>query len=100
MIWRLIKISVGSYFFSSLLFLTLLLATFLLNNYEQALAILKDSPVVLARVMDDMDISDAGVFAKWLDEERVYLQGLKTEPEGETLQMEYYQKLINLWASE
>jgi hypothetical protein len=50
--------------------------------------------------MYDMGISDVGVFEEWLDEEKVYLQGLKTEPEEETLQMEYYQKLINLWASE
>jgi hypothetical protein len=77
-----------------------LLATFLWNNYNQALDILKDSPKVLARIMYDMGISDVGVFEEWLDEEKVYLQGLKTEPEEETLQMEYYQKLINLWASE
>lgn len=50
--------------------------------------------------MHDMGISDVGVFEAWLDEEKVYLQGLKTEPEEETLQMEYYQKLINLRASE
>jgi len=99
MIWRLIRTSVGSYFLRGFLFLTLLLATFLLHNYEQALAILKDSPAVLARIMLDMGISDGGVFAGWLDEERAYLQGLKTEPEEETLQMEYYQKLVNFRAS-
>ncbi|KAG0708391.1 hypothetical protein DFH29DRAFT_1045059 [Suillus ampliporus] len=32
-------------------------------------------------------------------EEKVYLQGLCTEPELETLQMEYWQKLVNLSAS-
>jgi hypothetical protein len=33
------------------------------------------------------------VFGDWLNEEKEYLQGLKTETE--TLQMEYYQKLVN-----
>lgn len=32
-------------------------------------------------------------FSTWLKEEREYLQGLKKEPEVETLQMEYYAKL-------
>jgi hypothetical protein len=77
-----------------------LLATFLLNNYKQALSILKHSPEVLARIMLDMGISDVSVFKQWLDKERVYLEGLKMEPVAETLQMEYYQKLINFWDSE
>jgi hypothetical protein len=77
-----------------------LLATFLLNNYKQALDILKDSPKLLTRIMLDMDISGVEVFEDWLSEEKEYLQGLKTEPKEETLQMEYYQKLINFWASE
>lgn len=50
--------------------------------------------------MLDMGISEVGVFEKWLDEEKTYLQGLTKEPKEETLQMEYFQKLINLWASE
>ena len=47
-----------------------------------------------------MGILTVDVFEDWLKEGREYLQGLKTEPEVETLQMEYYQKLINLHASE
>jgi Kyakuja-Dileera-Zisupton transposase len=77
-----------------------LLATFLLNNYKQALGILENSPKILARIMIDMGISSVDVFDNWLDEEKEYLLGLKTEPEAETLQMEYYQKLINFCASE
>ena len=50
--------------------------------------------------MLEMGISDVRIFDEWLVEEREYLQGLKTEPEEETLQMEYYQKLVNFWASE
>ena len=81
-------------------FLILSPATFLLNNYNQALGILRDSPETLERIMLDMDIPTVDVFEDWLKEEREYLQGLKTEPDAETLQMEYYQKLINLHASE
>jgi hypothetical protein len=50
--------------------------------------------------MTDLGIADAGVFEKWLDEERVYLKGLQKEPITETLETEYYQKLVNLHASE
>jgi hypothetical protein len=50
--------------------------------------------------MLDMSISTVEVFESWLNEEKVYLQGLKMEPEAETLQMEYYQRLVNLHASE
>lgn len=50
--------------------------------------------------MIDMGILGVEVFNEWLDKEKVYLEGLKTEPEEETLQMEYYQKLINFRASE
>jgi len=75
-------------------------ATFLLNNYWQALWILKDSPKTLACIMLDIHISNADIFEDWLKEERVYLRGLKMEPAAETLQMEYFQKLVNLYASE
>jgi hypothetical protein len=50
--------------------------------------------------MKDLGITDDKVFKTWIQEERTYLQGLKKEPVDETLQMEYYQRLINLWASE
>jgi hypothetical protein len=50
--------------------------------------------------MLDLNITDEKVFADWLEEEKVYLQGLRTEPQEETLQMEYWQKLVNLQGSE
>jgi hypothetical protein len=73
---------------------------FLLNNYKQASKIIEETPKLIARTMKDLGVSDVRVFDTWLDEERAYLQGLKKEPAVETLQMEYYQKLVNLWASE
>jgi hypothetical protein len=50
--------------------------------------------------MTDLRITDAKVFDEWREEERVYLEGLQKEPITEMLEMEYYQKLVNLRASE
>jgi hypothetical protein len=49
--------------------------------------------------MEDLGLSDPEVFETWHEEERKYLDGLSREPLVETLEMEYYQKLINLGAS-
>jgi hypothetical protein len=72
---------------------------FLVNNYVQALDILKGQSA-LDKTMADLGVPDAGEFAVWLEEERVYLKGLLKEPIHETVEMEYYQKLVNLNASE
>ena len=74
-------------------------ADFLYGNYKQALGIVNDGNAVLPRLMRDLGIADESVFERWLQEEKVYLQGLTREPEEETLQMEYWQKLTNLTAS-
>lgn len=50
--------------------------------------------------MLDLEIGDPATFNKWLEEEKTYLEGLTKEPEEETLQVEYYQKLLALWGSE
>ena len=50
--------------------------------------------------MHNQNIANVGVFDKWLAEERVYLLNLRREPLQETLVMEYWQKLVNLGASE
>ncbi|KIK40552.1 hypothetical protein CY34DRAFT_24782 [Suillus luteus UH-Slu-Lm8-n1] len=75
------------------------LGNFLYNNYRQALDILNNGQINLSRVMQDLDITDVSVFNQWITNEKEYLQGLKSEPEQETLQMEYWQKLVNLAAS-
>ena len=56
--------------------------------------------MTLMCIMSEMAVSTIDVFKDWLIKEREYLQGLKVEPEAETLQMEYYQKLVNFQASE
>ncbi|KAF8230522.1 hypothetical protein L208DRAFT_1474958 [Tricholoma matsutake] len=75
------------------------LSEFLVNNYKQALDVLKGEST-LKHAMTDLNISDARVFADWLEEEWVYLKGLSAEPICKMQEMEYYQKLVNLQASE
>jgi hypothetical protein len=99
---KFIKTSVSLIFFcaSSLSLTSIYIATFLLNNYKQALNILESGPQALTQAMSDLGIADGSVFEVWLEEERAYLQGLQREPDEETLQMEYWQKLVDLQASE
>jgi hypothetical protein len=61
--------------------------------------IIKEKPTLLAQMMKDLGISNTSVFDIWLQEEHTYLEGLKKKPMEEMLQMDYYQKLVNLWAS-
>ncbi|KAG1844379.1 hypothetical protein F4604DRAFT_1884457 [Suillus subluteus] len=66
------------------------LSDFLYHNYKQALDIVHDSRIMLPKLMQDINITDESTFDEWLKEEK---------PEIETLQMEYWQKLVNLSAS-
>ncbi|KAI6023157.1 hypothetical protein BKA83DRAFT_4053758 [Pisolithus microcarpus] len=75
------------------------LTKFLLNNYKQALDLLSNGRATLERLMCELGVSDPAIFRRWLDEERVYLKSLLREPAEETLQMEYWQWLVNLAAS-
>lgn len=75
------------------------LSKFLVENYKQALDILAGAPA-LARAMSQLNITDARVFDEWLVEERDYLTNLKSVPEEETLQMEYYKRLLELKQAE
>ncbi|KAG6895499.1 hypothetical protein C0992_000999 [Termitomyces sp. T32_za158] len=49
--------------------------------------------------MADQGILGTEVFHEWLQEERTYLLSLSKEPIQETLEMEYYQKLVNFHAA-
>ncbi|KAG0691985.1 hypothetical protein DFH29DRAFT_986014 [Suillus ampliporus] len=68
------------------------LSNFLYNNYKQALDMLANGNTVLPNIMQDLGVTDDSVFERWLDEEKAYLK-------EETLQMEYWQRLVNLRAS-
>ncbi|KAI5985463.1 hypothetical protein EDD15DRAFT_2175880 [Pisolithus albus] len=75
------------------------LTTMILNNYRQALRVIQEGKNTLPHLMDDLGITDVSVFSAWLLEENEYLASRSREPEEETLQMEYWQKLVNLDAS-
>jgi hypothetical protein len=72
---------------------------FLVNNYYQALDILKGGPA-LKKTMQDQNIEGTDTFQVWLADEHTYLKSLSKEPLQETLEMEYLQKLVNLQGSE
>lgn len=71
----------------------------LVNSYLNALQVMAEE-CVLRDSMKELGISSVSVFTDWLQEERAYLLSLKKEPEIETDEMEYLQKLMNLYALE
>ncbi|KAI6001444.1 hypothetical protein EDD15DRAFT_2361851 [Pisolithus albus] len=75
------------------------LTNFLFDNYKQALTIIHDSKAILTNLKRDLSVDDDGIFHRWLEEEKKYLEGLSREPPEETLQMEYWQRLGKLEAS-
>jgi hypothetical protein len=50
--------------------------------------------------MAEQGIESEATFNIWLAEEKTYLLSLSKEPIQETLEMEYYQRLVNLNASQ
>ena len=70
-----------------------------MNNYKQVLDILSSEGAFIKQ-MHDQGVSNTSVFQDWLAEERAYLEGLTREPLAETLTMGYWQKLVNLGASQ
>ncbi|KAG6871196.1 hypothetical protein C0995_007378 [Termitomyces sp. Mi166 len=56
--------------------------------------------LALEEQMKDQGMINSETLRQWLADEKVYLQRLSHEPLQETLQMEYYQKLVNLEASQ
>lgn len=71
------------------------LGTFLVNNYMQAVEIL-DGEAALHVVMAQLGVQDVSEFPERLEQEKEYLNGLGKEPEEETDQMEYLNRLIKL----
>jgi hypothetical protein len=72
---------------------------FLVNNYKQAIGIL-NGEAAFVKQMQDQGIANTSVFQDWLAEEKTYLESLSREPLQESLAMEYWQKLVNLAASQ
>ncbi|KAJ7017224.1 hypothetical protein C8F04DRAFT_1215155 [Mycena alexandri] len=71
------------------------LSKFLVDNYWQALNILKTEPA-LHSAMTAAGIDNVDVFPARLQDEFKFLKSLMSEAEDDTLQMEYYQRLVNL----
>ncbi|KAJ7033780.1 hypothetical protein C8F04DRAFT_1183753 [Mycena alexandri] len=71
------------------------LSLLLANKYRRALKI-KGTAVLLRETMFSMGIESRSVFETWLEKEKAFLATLSKEPAQETLEMEYYQKLVNL----
>ncbi|KAF8327310.1 hypothetical protein F5887DRAFT_1083856 [Amanita rubescens] len=72
------------------------LSKFLVDNYKQALGILQSEPL-LWKMMEQHGITDPTVFTTWLAEEKAYLTRLRSEPPKETLEMEYYEYLVEFY---
>ncbi|KAF8178793.1 hypothetical protein K438DRAFT_1908375 [Mycena galopus ATCC 62051] len=75
------------------------LSLLLARKYRRALQIKQTLPL-LRETMASMGVATRSVFETWLEQDKEYLAGLSKEPVQETLQMEYYQKLVNLLDNE
>ncbi|KAJ7027673.1 hypothetical protein C8F04DRAFT_964922 [Mycena alexandri] len=71
------------------------LSKFLVNNYWQALEILEGESA-LHSAMQAAGIDDVSEFPKRLESEFKFLKSLMADSVEDTLQMEYYQRLVNL----
>ncbi|KAK1232405.1 hypothetical protein PQX77_004435 [Marasmius sp. AFHP31] len=71
------------------------LSAFLVNNYKQALEVLNSRGALLV-AMQELGVKSFAEFPDWLKKEEAYLKGLKTQPQGEALEIEYLQKLERL----
>jgi Kyakuja-Dileera-Zisupton transposase len=68
------------------------LGYFLLNNYRQALEVLRDMPTRIETLLSGRQVTDTQ-FAHWLEAERQYLNSRQSEPERDTLSLEYVELL-------
>ncbi|KAJ6597738.1 hypothetical protein DFH09DRAFT_904088 [Mycena vulgaris] len=71
------------------------LSTFLINNYKQAVEILNGEGA-LYTAMAGSGIQNVSEFSERLEQEKAYLKKLEKEPEEETDQMEYLNRLVKL----
>ncbi|KAJ6586510.1 hypothetical protein DFH09DRAFT_1245702 [Mycena vulgaris] len=74
-------------------------ALVLCNKYRRALEI-RATHDVLRESMRELGVQSRDEFEEWRAKERAHLRTLSKEPEEETLEMEYFQKLVNLGDAE
>lgn len=65
------------------------------SKYRRALKI-KSTYQALRATMRDLCVESRDVFEQWLAKEKAHLRTLTKEPVHEMLEIEYYQKLVNL----
>ncbi|KAJ7868478.1 hypothetical protein B0H13DRAFT_2351364 [Mycena leptocephala] len=75
------------------------LSSLLCSKYRRALEI-KATHNALLDAMRDLGVESREVFETWLEKEKAHLRTLSKEPVEETLEMEYYQKLVNMREAE
>ncbi|KAJ6522137.1 hypothetical protein DFH09DRAFT_938515, partial [Mycena vulgaris] len=75
------------------------LTLMLCNKYRRALAI-RATHGVLREAMVRLGVQSRDEFETWRAKEKAHLRTLSKEPEVETLEMEYFQKLVNLTDAE
>ncbi|KAJ6451575.1 hypothetical protein C8R45DRAFT_1124599 [Mycena sanguinolenta] len=71
------------------------LSALLCSKYHRALEVLATQQT-LRDAMCRLNVQSTVEFEEWLEKEKTHLRGLLKEPLQETLEMEYYQKLVNL----
>ncbi|KAJ7080779.1 hypothetical protein B0H15DRAFT_924340 [Mycena belliarum] len=71
------------------------LSGLLCSKYRRALRTKATLPA-LKETMVGLGVASRDVFETWLEKEKAFLQTLSAEPPQETMEMEYYQKLVNL----
>ncbi|KAJ7094070.1 hypothetical protein B0H15DRAFT_921826 [Mycena belliarum] len=72
------------------------LSSVLCSKYRRALRTKATLPA-LQEAMVQLGVESREVFETWLEKEKAFLQSLSAEPLQETLEMEYYQKLVNFF---
>jgi hypothetical protein len=70
-------------------------ATFLYNNYVQALTLLREIPMAIASLTRDRPVTET-IYHQWLDKERQYLESKQQEPESDIIEGEYVALLMKL----
>ncbi|KAF7305017.1 hypothetical protein MKEN_01216700 [Mycena kentingensis (nom. inval.)] len=75
------------------------LSSLLVSKYRHALEVLATEPE-LEETMRILGVPTRETFEEWLEEEKRLLKTLSKEPPEETMNMEYYQRLVNLAEAE
>jgi hypothetical protein len=71
------------------------IATFLYNNYIQALNLLHDMPIAIAAITAGCAIPET-TYHQWLDEESDYLASRREEPKADIAKADYVKLLLKM----